>query len=137
MTLQSRDHDAYLHVWEGQCITRSDAQVMAGRWEVKEFDDAGMGTPMFGADWGFSVDPTAVVRAFVHNQSLWVSHEAFGRGVELLDLPAMFERIPDIRQHRIQQRENGSLFRRRNQSQSPKSTGVIIRGFQMCWKRNG
>lgn len=99
--LQRRDQDAYLHVWEGQCTTRSDAQVMAGRWEIKEFDDSGMGTPLFGADWGFSVDPTAVVRAFVHNQALWVSHEAFGKQVELLDLPTMFDGIPDIRGNRI------------------------------------
>ena len=101
VTLQSRDHDAYMHVWEGQCITRSDAQVMAGRWEVKEFDDSGMGTPLFGADWGFSQDPTAVIKCYAHNQALWVSHEAFGKGVDLIDLPAMFEQIPDIRQHRI------------------------------------
>jgi phage terminase large subunit len=99
--LQRRDQDAYLHVWEGQCITRSDAQVMAGRWEVKEFDDSGMGTPMLGADWGFSQDPTAVIKCYAHNQALWVSHEAFGKGVDLIDLPAMFEQIPDIRQHRI------------------------------------
>lgn len=99
--LLRRDHDAYLHVWEGQCITRSDAQIMSGRWEVREFEDTGMGTPLYGADWGFSQDPTAVVRAFVHNQALWVSHEAFGKQVELLDLPAMFDGVPDIRKHRI------------------------------------
>lgn len=99
--LQRRDHDAYLHVWEGQCITRSDAQVMAGRWEVKEFDTDALGKPMLGADWGFSQDPTAVIKCYAHNQALWVSHEAFGKGVDLIDLPAMFEQIPDIRQHRI------------------------------------
>ena len=101
VTLQRRDHDAYLHVWEGQCITRSDAQIMSGRWEVREFDDACMGKPMLGADWGFSQDPTAVVKCYAHNQALWVSHEAFGKGVDLIDLPAMFDRIPDIRKHRI------------------------------------
>lgn len=99
--LQRRDQDAYLHVWEGQCITRSDAQVMAGRWEVREFDDAGMVSPMLGADWGFSQDPTAAIKCYAHNQALWVSHEAFGKGVDLIDLPAMFEQIPDIRKHRI------------------------------------
>ncbi len=99
--LQARDNDAYLHVWEGQCITRSDAQVMAGRWEVKEFDTDALGKPMLGADWGFSQDPTAVIKCYAHNQALWVSHEAFGKGVDLIDLPAMFEQIPDIRQHRI------------------------------------
>ena len=101
VTLQSRDHDAYMHVWEGQCITRSDAQIMSGRWEVREFDDSPLGKPMLGADWGFSQDPTAVIKCYAHNQALWVSHEVFGKGVDLIDLPAMFEQIPDIRQHRI------------------------------------
>ena len=98
--LQKRDMDAYLHVWEGQCITRSDAQVFAGRWEVRDFDDSTEGL-MYGADWGFSQDPTAVIRSFVRSQTLFVTHEAFGKGVDLLDLPAFFDGIPGIRANRI------------------------------------
>lgn len=100
--LQRRDQDAYLHVWEGQCTTRSDAQIMAGRWEIKDFDSSGwLETPLFGADWGFSVDPTTLLKSYVRNQCLFIDYEAYGRGVELMDLPAMFDTVPESREHTI------------------------------------
>jgi phage terminase large subunit len=100
--LESRDKDAYLHVWEGQCTTRSDAQIMAGRWEIKEFDTTEWTEkPMFGADWGFSIDPTTLTKSYVKSQCLWIDHEAYGRHVELMDLPAMFDTVPESRRHTI------------------------------------
>ena len=36
--LRRTDPDAYQHVWEGGCWTRSDAQVFNGKWIVDDFD---------------------------------------------------------------------------------------------------
>ena len=75
---------------------------MAGRWEVKEFDASDWKEkPLFGADWGFSVDPTTLIKSYVKSQCLYIYQEAYGRSVELLDLPAMFDTVPESRQHTI------------------------------------
>lgn len=98
-----RDPDAYANVWEGKYATRSDAQVMAGKWSVEAFepDPATWGGPYDGADWGFAVDPTVRVRCWTHGGNLYVEREAYGKQVELLDLPALFDRFPDSRKVRI------------------------------------
>lgn len=103
-----RDPDAYHHVWEGKYATRSDAQVMHGKWGVAEFEpntDPKRGPvwdgPYDGADWGFAVDPTVRVRCWIFDSKLWVEREAYGSHVELMDIPALFDRFPDSRRTRI------------------------------------
>lgn len=96
------DPDAYSHVWEGNCVLASDAQVLRGKVSIESFEPKeGWDGPYFGADWGFSQDPTALVKVWVHDRRLYVEHEAYGVGVEIDHLPAMFERIPDSRTHLI------------------------------------
>ncbi len=100
--MQRTDPDAYAHVWEGECRTHSDAQVLRGKWEVASFrpvvgaDDPrnNWDGPYQGADWGFSSDPSALVRVWIHNRSLYVEHEAYGLGVEIDALPALFNTTP-------------------------------------------
>jgi phage terminase large subunit len=92
------DPDAYAHVWLGECRKHTDAQVLKGKYTIEAFE-----TPtdverfFYGADWGFSQDPTAIVRCFIRDNRLYIDHEQWGIGVELEDLPAMFDRMPDIR----------------------------------------
>ncbi len=74
------DPNTYAHVWDGAYLTNSDAQVMAGKWRVAEFDpDDDWNGPYQGGDFGYSQDPTAAVRAFIYGDTLYVTHEAFGR----------------------------------------------------------
>lgn len=92
--------DIYAHVWEGDCITRTDALVLRGREEIAAFEpQPNWDGPYYGADWGFAVDPTALVRLWVHGRTLYVEHEAYGHGVEIDHLPALFDAIPGARQH--------------------------------------
>ena len=96
------DPDRYAHVWEGEYWQRSDAQVLADKWTVEDFTPAeSWNGPYYGADWGFSQDPTALVRFWVADGRLWIEYEAGGVGVDLADTPALFDTVPGSRKHRI------------------------------------
>lgn len=94
--LQRVDDDAFRHVWLGECRTHSAAQVLEGKVSVEEFSpQPNWDGPYQGADWGFSQDPTALVRCWVYERTLYVSHEAWGLGVDIDKTPALFNRVPD------------------------------------------
>lgn len=96
------DPDGYAHIWLGEYNTRSDAQVLAGRWSVDEFEPLPTWDgPYYGADWGFSNDPTVLVRCWIGDGRLWIEHEVHGVGVGLDQTPGMFDRVPGARDHRI------------------------------------
>lgn len=97
-----RDYEKYLHIWEGQCITRSEAQIFRDKWEVDYFQPkAEWDGPYLGADWGFSTDPSVLVRCWIHERTLYIEHEAHGHHIELDDLPAFFDAVPGARQFKI------------------------------------
>lgn len=100
--LRRVDPDAAAHVWDGECRTMSDAQVLRGKWVVEDFEplDTWAG-PYYGADWGFSSDPTAITRSWIDNRTLYVEREAYRLGVEMDDLPDFFDTVPGIRKHTI------------------------------------
>lgn len=80
------DPQTYAHIWEGAYLENSDKQVLSGKYEVREFtpgDD--WDGPYHGLDWGFANDPTAAVKCWVHDECLWVEHEAGAVGLELDD----------------------------------------------------
>ena len=100
--LRRVDPDRYAHVWEGEYWQRSDAQVLADKWTVEDFRPAdSWNGPYYGADWGFSQDPTTLVRFWVADNRLWIEYEAGGVGVDLTDTPALFDTVPGSRKHRI------------------------------------
>ena len=92
-----RDPALYNHVWLGECLTATDAQVFKDKWEVREFtpilpyrDNAGKHHkgweyPLYGMDFGFSQDPTACVKVWVHDETLYIEKEAVKVGLELDD----------------------------------------------------
>lgn len=78
------DPATYDHVWDGAYLVNSDAQVLAGKWRVSEFEPAdSWDGPYQGGDFGYAQDPTAAVRCYIHGDTLYVSHEAGGRAIEL------------------------------------------------------
>lgn len=89
---------AYLNVWEGEPLTQTDAIIFKGRYLVEEFE-----TPpdierfFYGIDWGFAHDPTALNRSFVRDHILYIDQEAHGVGIELDDLPDLFDTIDGVR----------------------------------------
>jgi phage terminase large subunit len=96
------DPDAYAHVWDGEFRRNSEAQVLKGKYSVEAFEpQSDWSGPYYGADWGFSTDPTALVKLWIKDRVLYVEHEAYGIGVEINHLPTMFEAVPAAKTHVI------------------------------------
>lgn len=96
------DPESYANIWDGEPVSFSEAQVFRNKWAVDVFEP---GTdwdgPYYGADWGFSTDPTALTRSWIHDDTLFVEHEKFGWGVENDDLAELFDQMPDSRKYEI------------------------------------
>lgn len=94
------DYDAYLHVWEGEHLKYSDAQIFAKKY-VSEAFEAGddWEGPYFGIDFGFSTDPGALTKSWVHNSRLYIEYEAFGYGTEIDKLAELYDTVPGAKEH--------------------------------------
>lgn len=89
-----RDPDKYAHVWLGEYQRNSEARVFKN-WSVEEFERP-LGTVYrFGADWGFSIDPSVLVRCSIDGHRLYVDHEAYMVGCEIDKLPDLFLSVPE------------------------------------------
>ncbi len=93
---RKRDLDKYAHVWLGKYQQNSEARVFRN-WTVEEFDARPGTTFRMGADWGFSVDPSVLVRCFIEGRRLYIDHEAYMVGCEIDMLPDLFDRVPESR----------------------------------------
>ena len=95
------DPATYAHIWEGAYLVHSDAQIFKGKWRVDEFEaKPDWDGPYYGLDFGFSQDPTAALRCWVHDQRLFIDYEAGKVGLELDHTrPYLEQRIPGIAKH--------------------------------------
>jgi len=98
------DAATYAHIWEGAYLERSDAQILAGKVRIEEFEPGDdWDGPYHGLDWGFAQDPTAAVKCWLRpDGALCVEQEAGGVGVDLDETPAMLQKaIPGIERYPI------------------------------------
>jgi phage terminase large subunit len=95
---RKHDTEKYLHIWEGECRSFSEAQVFHGKWRTDNFETPANATFYYGADWGFSQDPTALVRCFMDDGVLYIDHEAYGVGVDIDATPQLFDAVPGARE---------------------------------------
>ena len=86
--------DKYLHVWEGGYLSFSEARVFKN-WTIEEFDAPNDAMFYFGADWGFAVDPTCLVRCHIVGKKLYIDYEAYQVGCEVTATPALFGQVPE------------------------------------------
>ena len=93
---RDRDPDKYAHVWLGEYSRNSEQRVFRN-WRVEEFETAKEARFRFGADWGFSVDPTVLVRCYLDGRTLYVDHSVSEVGCEIDKTPALFDRVPEAR----------------------------------------
>jgi phage terminase large subunit len=93
---RKRDPDKFAHVWQGQYQQHSEARVFKN-WVVEDFESPNNVVYRLGADWGFSVDPSVLVRCWIDGKRLYVDHEAYMVGCEIDNLPNLFDRVPDSR----------------------------------------
>ena len=94
--LQRLDANTYAHVWDGAYLVNSDTQVFSGKWCIEDFTPGkDWDGPYQGGDFGFSQDPTAAVRVWIHGDCIYVEHEAGRTGLELDEYTAFIgRRIP-------------------------------------------
>ncbi|MGL4197562.1 MAG: PBSX family phage terminase large subunit [Allorhizobium sp.] len=95
-----RDFDKYLHVWEGEYSKLGEAAVFRN-WKVEAFNTHPDAVFRFGADWGFSIDPTVLIRAYIIGRTLYVDQEAYKVGCEIDATPALFDTIQGSRKFTI------------------------------------
>ena len=91
---RARDPDKYRHVWLGEYARNSQARVFRN-WTVEEFESSKTATYRLGADWGFSVDPSVLIRCYIDGKRLYIDHEAYMVGCEIDQLPDLFARVPE------------------------------------------
>lgn len=81
------DPDRYMWIWEGKFRRRTDVKIMNGKWIAEAFEpQPGWDGPYFGADFGFSQDPSTLNKLWIANKNLYVEYESNGVGVELDDM---------------------------------------------------
>ena len=122
---EQRQHDRevmdpalYRHVWDGAYYEKSDAQVFAGKYEVKEFTASpSWAGPYYGLDYGFSQDPTAGVKCWINENELYIEYDFAEVGLELDDTAqSVIQLLPDAERHVI-----------RADSARPESTSYLKR----------
>ena len=95
--------DTYSHIWEGECLEVTEAQIFKDKWIVEDFEEHELGGKhlsegvYYGTDFGFSNDPTAFVRCYIYDSCLYITHEAGGKKIDLDDLvERVYSKIRDF-----------------------------------------
>ncbi len=99
------DPDAHDHIWEGNLLKVSEAAIFRNKFEELEFDTPRDVKLHYGADWGFSNDPTVIIRSFILKDGefddLYIDYADGGVGIEINEIPQLFDSIPGSRDHEI------------------------------------
>lgn len=91
---KKRDPDKYAHIWLGEYQRNSEARVFRN-WTIEEFERPAGTVHRLGADWGFSVDPSVLIRCDIEGNRLYVDYEAYSVGCEIVNLPELFMGVPE------------------------------------------
>lgn len=89
-----RDPDKYAHVWLGGYVKNSSSRVFKN-WTIEEFERPSGTVFRLGADWGFSVDPSILIRCSIEGNRLYIDYEAYRVGCEIVNLPELFMSVPE------------------------------------------
>ena len=91
---KGRDPDKFAHVWLGDYQRNSESRVFRN-WKIEEFDRPDGTIYRLGADWGYAIDPSCLVRCSIEGNRLYVDYEAYMIGCEIPNLPDLFARVPE------------------------------------------
>ena len=90
---RKRDPDEFAHTWLGGYRKFSNATVFSD-WRIDDLTAPPNAQFRFGADFGFSPDPTVIVRCWFDERVLYVDREAYSTSIEIDDMAALFMTIP-------------------------------------------
>jgi len=91
---KNRDPDKYAHVWLGKYLQNSEARVFKN-WKIDECEPPRGTTLRYGADFGFSIDPSVVLRCWTEGRTMFIDYEAYQIGCEIDKLPDLFMSVPE------------------------------------------
>jgi phage terminase large subunit len=118
-----RDTENYRHVWLGEYQQNSEARVFKN-WrigDVDEFKTSDKTRFYFGADWGFSVDPSVAMRCYAEGRTLYIDREVYRIGCEIQFLPFLFGGTSD--------NHLSGIAENRIASQNLKDRGIVYPGI--------
>ena len=95
-----RDPDKYNWIWRGGYRQNSEAQVFR-KWKIERFETPGNVKFLYGADWGFSVDPTVLIRCFIQGRTLFIDREVWAIGCDTDHIPFLFGGFKDDHINRL------------------------------------
>lgn len=92
------DAGRYAWIWDGKFLQISDNSILAKKLKMLDFEiNPTFGTPYIGIDWGFSVDPTAIIECYIFQDSLYIRNAASKVGLELDDTGAyLIDHVPNV-----------------------------------------
>jgi len=99
--LRRVNYDEYLHIWEGDCKTFSVSQIFRNKFIIEDFEAPPETVFYYGLDWGFSQDPTVILRCWVRDSDLYIDYDAGGRQIELDNTYRLIDTIPEAKGHII------------------------------------
>lgn len=80
----------------------SSGNAVFERWHVEDdFEPPEDAFFYFGMDWGFSEDPTVLVRCYIHDDVLYIDHERYASGVDINNIPDMIGDVPEVKRFPI------------------------------------
>lgn len=93
---QRRDPDKYAHIWLGEYAKMSESRVFKN-WKIGTMEIPEKSRPYWGADWGFSVDPTVLVRVYIFKsiRTIYIDAEVVQVGCRIEDTPKLFDQIDE------------------------------------------
>ena len=96
----NRDPEKYQHIWMGGYVRNSEARVFRN-WRIEEFERPAGTVYRLGADWGFSIDPSVLVRCSIEGKLIYIDYEAYQIGCEINNLPELFMTVPEAEKWQI------------------------------------
>ena len=95
--------DTYGHVWEGEFLVITEAQIFKDKFEISAFTpEAGWHGPYYGLDFGYANDPTAGVKLWIKDNTLYVEYELYQTKLEIDDIPqALTRALPLAGMHTV------------------------------------
>lgn len=95
------DFEKYEHVWLGKFKKYAQALIFKNKFVKEEFHTPSGVQFFFGADWGFSNDPTVLLRMWIRDKKLYIDYEFYAIGVEINELERCFDQVPESRKWEI------------------------------------
>lgn len=99
--LKKANYRRYKHVWGGEYDELDDSRIF-NNWSVGRMPISDKDRPYFGMDFGFSGDPSALMKLYVFEKekTVYISQEMYGRHT-LRDLPEMMGTVDEVRKYPI------------------------------------